>query len=170
MIVDFRRRFRPHRTASLIFSIHPSTALFLGFLSKVWINIMTCAVFWVCPRCRTRRFLTWPMQHSAPYASRPVDGAPTIIERVITAAGWVSYVKLEIYCGLFGTLGRFAFRVALIWSGACGKPTAPSVESDPFNPSIPRVRRTEDGGFGAVARADQLSRVGCAGQSRGEQI
>jgi hypothetical protein len=43
------------------------------------------------------------------YASRPVDGVPTIIERVITAAGWVSYVKLVIYCGLFGTLGRFAF-------------------------------------------------------------
>ncbi len=68
--------------------------------------------------------LAWPMQHAALYASRSVDGVPTIIDGVITAAGWVSYVKPVIYCGLFGALGGFAFWVALIWSGTCGKAAA----------------------------------------------
>jgi hypothetical protein len=30
------------------------------------------------------------MHHAALYANRPVDVVPTIIEGVITAAGWVS--------------------------------------------------------------------------------
>ena len=72
----------------------------------------------------------------------------TIINGTITAAGWVSYVKPHF--GSFGALGRFAFWVALIWFGTCGKAAAPSIESDLFNPSIPRVRRTKDGGFDAV--------------------
>ena len=74
----------------------------------------------------------------------------TIINGTITAAGWVSYVKPPIYFGSFGALGRSAFWVALIWFGTCGKAAAPSIESDLFNPSIPRVRRTKDGGFDAV--------------------
>jgi hypothetical protein len=36
----------------------------------------------------------------------------------------------------------------------------PSIVSDFFNLSIPTLHRTKDGGFGAVARAGQLSRVG----------
>jgi len=31
--------------------------------------------------------LAWPMQHAALYASRSVDGVPTSIDEVITAAG-----------------------------------------------------------------------------------
>ncbi len=76
------------------------------------------------------------MHHAALYASRPVDGMSTIINGTITAAGWVSYVKPPIYFGSFGALG--------------GKAAAPSIESDLFNPSIPKVRRTKDGGFDAV--------------------
>jgi len=72
----------------------------------------------------------------------------TIINGIITAAGWVSYVKPPIYFGSFGALGGFAFWVALIWFGTCGKAAAPSIESDLFNPTIPGVRRTRDGGFG----------------------
>jgi hypothetical protein len=63
---------------------------------------------------------------------------------------WMGYVKPPIYFGSFGALGGFAFWVALIWFGTCGKAAAPSIESDLFNPSIPRVRRTKDGGFDAV--------------------
>jgi hypothetical protein len=88
----------------------------------------------------------------------------TIINGTITAAGWVSYVKPHF--GSFGALGRFAFWVALIWFGTCGKAAAPSIESDLFNPSIPRVRRTKDGGFDAVVPrgpivADSLTGDGC---------
>src|SRR5260370_25813180 len=35
-----------------------------------------------------------------------------------------------------------------------------------FNPSMPRVRRIQDGGFGAAARADPSSHGGCAAQNR----
>jgi len=95
--------------------------IFLAFRSKGWINIMTCVVFGFAVGAVPDGALTWPMQHAVLYASRSVDGVPTIIEGVITAAGWVSYVKPVIYCGLFGALGGFAFWVALIWSGTCGK-------------------------------------------------
>jgi len=98
--------------------------IFLAFRSKGWINIMTCVVFGFAVGAVPDGALTWPMQHAVLYASRSVDGVPTIIDGVITAAGWVSYVKPVIYCGLFGALGGFAFWVALIWSGTCGKAAA----------------------------------------------
>src|SRR5258705_13213111 len=75
----------------------------------------------------------------------------------ITAIRWTCYIKPLIYFGSFGALGGFAFWVALIWCG--------TFESDFFNPSITRFPRTKDGGFGAAARADQLSHGGCAGQN-----
>ena len=100
--------------------------LFLVFRSKGWINILTCVVFGFAVGAVPDGVLTWPMQHAVLYASssRSVDGVSTIIDGVITAAGWVSYVKPVIYCGLFGALGGFAFCVALIWSGTCGKAAA----------------------------------------------
>jgi hypothetical protein len=114
------------------------------------------------------------MHHAALYASRPVEGLSTIINGTITAAGWVSYVKPPIYFGSFGALGRFAFWVALIWFGTCGKAAAPSIESDLFNPSIPRVHRTKDGGFDAVVPrgpivADSLTGDGSDAKSPREQ-
>src|SRR5260221_1189196 len=75
------------------------------------------------------------------------DGRSQIKTGTLAAAGWVSYVKPPIYFGSFGALGRFAFWVALIWFGTCGKAAAPSIEFDLFNPSIPRVRRAMAGGF-----------------------
>jgi hypothetical protein len=98
----------------------------------------------------------------------------TIINGTITAAGWVNYVKPPIYLGSFGALGRFAFWVALIWFGTCGKAAAPSIESDLFNSFIHRVRRTKDGGFDAfVPRgpivADSLTGDGSDAKSRHEQ-
>ena len=56
--------------------------------------------------------LTWPMQHPELHTSASVDGVPAIINGVITAAGWVSYVKPLIYFASFGALGGFAFWVA----------------------------------------------------------
>jgi hypothetical protein len=88
--------------------------LFLVFRLKGWINILTCVVFGFAVGAVPDGVLTWPMQHAILYASRSVDGVPTIIDGVITAAGWVSYVKPVIYCGLFGALGGGAFWVALI--------------------------------------------------------
>ncbi len=84
--------------------------IFLAFRSKGWINIMTCVVLGFAVGAVPDGALTC--------------GVPTIIDGVITAAGWVSYVKPVIYCGLFGALGGFAFWVALIWSGTCGKAAA----------------------------------------------
>jgi hypothetical protein len=98
--------------------------LFLVFRSKGWVNIMTCVVIGFAVGAVPDGVLTWPMQHAALYASRSVDDVPTIIDGVITAAGWGRYVKPVIYCGLFGALGGFAFWVALKWSGTCGKAAA----------------------------------------------
>jgi hypothetical protein len=84
------------------------------FRSKGWINITTCVVFGFAVGAVPDGIMTWPIQHAAPYASESVDGVPTIINGVITAAEWVSYVKPVIYCGSYGALGGFAFWVALI--------------------------------------------------------
>jgi hypothetical protein len=97
--------------------------LFLVFRSRGWINSMTRVAFGFAVGAVPDGILTWPMQHAALYASRSVDGVPTI-DGIITAAGWVRYVKPVIYCGLFGALAGFAFWVALIWSGTCGKAAA----------------------------------------------
>jgi hypothetical protein len=98
--------------------------LFLVFRSKEWINIMTCVVLGFVVSAAPDGVLIWPTQHPEIYASASVDGVQTIIDGVITAAGWVRYVKPVIYCGLFRALGGFAFWVALIWSGTCGKAAA----------------------------------------------
>jgi hypothetical protein len=98
--------------------------LFLVFRSKGWINITTCVVFGFAVGAVPDGVLTWPMQHAGLYASRSVDGVPTIINGVITAAEWVSYVKPVIYCGSYGALGGLAFWAVLIWSGSSGKAAA----------------------------------------------
>jgi hypothetical protein len=95
--------------------------LFLVFRSKGWINVMTCVVFGFAVGAVPAGVLTWPMQHPELHTSASVDGVPTIINGVITAAGWVSYVKPLIYFGSFGALGGFAFWVALIWFGTSEK-------------------------------------------------
>ena len=76
--------------------------LFLVFRSTSWINLTTCVVFGFAVGAVPDGALTWPMQHAALYASRSVDGVPTIIDGVITAAGWVSYVKPVIYAACSG--------------------------------------------------------------------
>jgi hypothetical protein len=98
--------------------------LFLVFRLKRWVNVTTCVVFGFAVGAVPDGVLTWPMEHLELHASASVDGVPTIINGVITAAGWVSYVKPLIYFGSFGALGGFAFWVALIWSGSFGKAAA----------------------------------------------
>ena len=67
------------------------------FRSKRWINITTCIVLGFTVGAVPDGIMTWPIQHAALYASESVDGVPTIISGVITAAEWVSYVKPVIY-------------------------------------------------------------------------
>jgi hypothetical protein len=98
--------------------------LFLVFRLNGWVNVTTCVVFGFAVGAVPDGVLTWPMEHLELHASASVDGVPTIINGVITAAGWVSYVKPLIYFGSFGALGGFAFWVALIWSGSFGKAAA----------------------------------------------
>ena len=108
-------------TIALAHAVLFGLPIFLALRSKGWINIMTCVVSGFAVGAVPDGALTWPMQHAVLYASRSVDGVPTIIDGVITGAGWVSYVEPVIYCGLFGALGGFAFWGALIWCGTCGK-------------------------------------------------
>jgi hypothetical protein len=75
------------------------------------------------------------VQHPELHTSTSVDGVPTVINGVITAAGWVSYVKPLIYFGSFGALGGFACWVALIWSGPSEKPPRPSIVHELLEPS-----------------------------------
>jgi hypothetical protein len=98
--------------------------LFLVLRSKGWINVMSCVIFGFAIGAVPIGVLTWPTQHPELHTLASVDGVPTIINGVITAAGWVSYVKPLIYFGSYGALGGFAFWVALIWSGTLGKATA----------------------------------------------
>jgi hypothetical protein len=97
--------------------------LFLVFRSKGWINVMSCVVSGFAVGTVPAGVLTWPIQHPD-HMSASVDGVPTIINGVITAAGWVNYVKPVIYFGSFGALGGFAFWVALISAGTVGQAAA----------------------------------------------
>jgi hypothetical protein len=97
--------------------------LFLVFRSKGWINI-SCVVFGFAVGVAPAGVLTWPMHHLEVHTSASVDGVSTIINGVITVAGWVSYIKPLIYFGSLGALGGFAFWVALSWSGTFGKAAA----------------------------------------------
>jgi hypothetical protein len=87
--------------------------LFLVFRSKSWINIMSCVVFGFAVGAVPDGILNWPMQHAELHTSASVDGVPTIVAGVVTAAGWVDYVTPVFYCGALGALGGFAFWVAL---------------------------------------------------------
>ena len=78
--------------------------LFLVFRSKGWINVMSCVVSGFAVGALPAGVLTWPMQHPELHTSALVDGVQTIINGVIIAAGWVSYVRPLIYFGSFGAL------------------------------------------------------------------
>jgi hypothetical protein len=131
--------------------------LFLVFRSTSWINLTTCVVFGFAVGAAPVGVLTWPMQHPELHTSASVIAVLMIINEAVMAIRWTGYIKPLIYFGSFGALGGLAFWVALIWCG--------TFESDFFNPSITRLPRNKDGGFGAAARADKLSRGGCAGQN-----
>ena len=85
---------------------------------------MSCVVSGFAVGALPAGVLTWPMQHPELHTSALVDGVQTIINGVIIAAGWVSYVRPLIYFGSFGALGGFAFWVALIGFGTFGKAAA----------------------------------------------
>ena len=109
---------------ALCYAVLLGLPLFLVFRSMGWINVVTCVIFGFAVGAAPAGVLTWPLQHPELDASASLDGALTIINGVITAAGWVSYVKPLIYFGLFGALGGFAFWVALIWIGSFGNADA----------------------------------------------
>jgi hypothetical protein len=96
---------------ALYHAVFFGSPLFLVFRSKGWINVMSCVVCGFAVGAVPAGVLTWPMQHP-------------IVNGVITAAGWVNYVKPLIYFGSFGALGGFAFWVALTWSRTLGKAAA----------------------------------------------
>jgi hypothetical protein len=98
--------------------------LFLVFRLKGWVNVTTCVVFGCAVGAVPAGVLTWPMQHPEFQTNASVDGVPTIVNGIITSAGWVSYGKPLIYFGSFGALGGFAFWIALTWSGTFGKAAA----------------------------------------------
>jgi hypothetical protein len=98
--------------------------LFLVFRSKGWINVISCVIFGFAIGAVPIGVLSWPTLHPEPHTLASVDGVPTIINGVITAAGWVIYVTPLIYFGSFGALGGFAFWVALISADIFGKAAA----------------------------------------------
>jgi hypothetical protein len=95
--------------------------LFLVFQSMGWINAMSCVVFGFAVGSAPTGVPTWRMQYPRLHTNASVDGVPTIINGIITAAGGVSYIRPLIYFGSFGALGGFAFWAALILIGTFEK-------------------------------------------------
>jgi hypothetical protein len=98
--------------------------LFLVFRSMNWINVATCVAVGFAVGALPDGVLTWPIQHVALYASASVDGGPTMVRRIITAAEWISYIRPVIYCGSLGALGGLVFWIIVLWSGSSGKAAA----------------------------------------------
>ena len=107
---------------ALVHAVLLGLPLFLVLRSKGWINAMTCVVLGFAVGAVPHAVMTWPTHHLELHASVFVDSVRTIINGIITSAGLVDYVKPVIYCGLLGTLGGLAFRVALICSGTRTEP------------------------------------------------
>ncbi len=99
----------------------PGLLLFLVLQSKGRVNVVTCVVVGFAVGAVPDGVLTWPMRHAAYTTSASVEGMSTIIDRVFTAAEWVSYMKPVIYCGSLGALGGLAFWAALLCAGSSGK-------------------------------------------------
>jgi hypothetical protein len=95
--------------------------LFLVLRSKGLVNVVTTVVFGFAVGAAPDGVLTWPMQHAAYTMIASVEGVSTIIDGILTAAEWVSYIKPVIYCGSLGALGGLAFWVALPCAGGSGK-------------------------------------------------
>jgi hypothetical protein len=95
--------------------------LFLVFRLKGWVNVMSCVALGFAVGAVPASVLTLPVEHPEFHTSASVDGVPTSISGVITSTGWFSDVKPPIYFGSLGALGGFAFWVASIWCGICGK-------------------------------------------------
>jgi protein-S-isoprenylcysteine O-methyltransferase Ste14 len=90
--------------------------LFLVFRLKGWVNVMSCVALGFAVGAVPASVLTLPVEHPEFHTSASVDGVPTA-----TSTGWFSDVKPPIYFGSLGALGGFAFWVASIWFGICGK-------------------------------------------------
>jgi len=62
--------------------------------------------------------------------SASVGGRPTVINGVITLAGWIEYAQTVGFIGLFGTAGGLTFWLVLRWSGQMiGKPSRAEAQS-----------------------------------------
>ena len=116
--------------AALGHAVLPGLPLVLVFRLNGWVNVMSCVALGFAVGAVPAGVLTWPMEHPELHTSASVDGVPTPITGVITSTGWFSDVKTLIYFGSLGALGGFAFWVALIWFGTCGK-TAEAIDRSP---------------------------------------
>jgi hypothetical protein len=134
--------------------------LFLVFRSIGWTSLTTCIGFGFAVGAAPVGVLTWPMQPPELHASASVVDVLMIISEAIWTIGWTGYIESLIHFGSLGALGGFAFWAALTWCG--------TFESDFFNPSMTRFPRNKDGGLGAAACVDELSRGGDAGRRQME--
>lgn len=100
--------------------------LFLIFRLKRRVNLISSVGIAFIVGALPMGVLTWPLAFWRAPGQASINGVPTVVDGLPTAAGWFYYVQTLVYFGLFGALAGFVFWIVLRISGeiATRKPSA----------------------------------------------
>jgi len=91
--------------------------LLLIFKSTRWVNFISCTCMGAVIGALPVAVLTWPMGFWRNLKQSTVNGLPTVVDGLPTAAGWSYYFQTVLYLALLGALAGTAFWIALKITG-----------------------------------------------------
>jgi hypothetical protein len=101
---------------SLGHAIFLGLPLFLIFRSKRWMNAISSIAGGFVVGVIPGGLLAWPLRPGS-RSSASINGVPTVVDGIPTAAGWIHYSEALVYLGCFGALAGFVFWLVLKLSG-----------------------------------------------------
>ena len=91
--------------------------LFLIFRKKRLVNFISCGGIGFIVGALPIGVLSWPLAYWRAPGQASINGVPTVVDGLPTAAGWLYYVQTLAYFGLFGALAGLIFWTVLKLSG-----------------------------------------------------
>ena len=90
--------------------------IFLIFWWKRWVNVITCICGGFLVAAASGIVPNWPVSPKGSNAS--VRGVPLVVDGVPTLAGWLDFLQILIFLGVFGAIAGIIFWAILLTSGA----------------------------------------------------
>jgi hypothetical protein len=97
-------------------SVFLALPLALIYRAKRWTRLGAVVVGGFLIGATPMAVVTWPLSLSA-RTTASIDGVPTIVNGVPTAAGWLSYLEPLALFGALGAVGGFVFWSTFRWTG-----------------------------------------------------